>query len=576
MKPNKTNYWKPYFHILLHSDIPWLWYLADFIFGLIISAITVKLPQMTGSIMQGEIFDKGLIGTYVGVTCFSLLLSFFSTVMGSWIGLRTDCSLRKTVWNHILYLPMSIYQKYKPSSLISRVTKDTSSISYGISSCIGIVTNTWTIFLMLKNVYEMNHNMVISMIFVVPWLILVSIVTGRFSFKASQRTQEQFSDFTAVISERLANMKGIKLHSEEETEFEKGRAAAKRQYDAELYRAKVNLFSQPFIYTSEAFLKAFFLIFGGFLISRGELESGKFITIYMYLEMLPVFAIQYIFAYQAVKDSQGASVRAGELLLEETESLQTGEALKTISGDIRFQDVSFRYNDKPILSHATFTIPYGKTTAIVGPSGSGKTTILNLLERFYIPNEGYISYCGKDIRSFRLKDWRSKLCCVSQNTPLLSGTLLKNITYGMKQKLRQGQIEYAAKQAHSYEFINCLPQKFQTETGENGGLFSAGERQRIALTRAFIRNPEFLMLDEAICHLDAVNAAEVYHDVQKQMKSRSCVMVTHDMNTASKADHIIVMDYGTVCGEGTHKYLYETCGTYKKLYHLQNAEYSSL
>lgn len=328
---------------------------------------------------------------------------------------------------------------------------------------------------MLKNVYEMNHNMVISMIFVVPWLILVSIITGRFSFKASQRTQEQFSDFTALISERLSNMKGIKLHSEEETEFEKGRAAAKRQYDAELYRAKVNLFSQPFIYTSEAFLKAFFLIFGGFLISQGELESGEFITIYMYLEMLPIFAIQYIFAYQAVKNSQGASMRAGELLLEETESLQTGEALKTISGDIRFQDVSFRYNDKPVLSHATFTIPYGKTTAIVGSSGSGKTTILNLLERFYIPNEGYISYCGKDIRSFRLKDWRSKICCVSQSTPLLSGTLLKNITYGMKQKIGQEQVECAAKQAHSYEFINCLPQKFQTETGENGGLFSAGE-----------------------------------------------------------------------------------------------------
>lgn len=574
MKPNKTNDWKSYFHILLHSDIPWLWYLANFVFGLILSAISVKLPQITGSIMQGEIFDKGLIGTYAGVTCFSLLLSFFSTMMGSWIGLRTDRSLRKTMWNHILYLPMSTYRKYKPSSFISRVTKDTSGISYSISSCIGIITNTWTIFLMLKNVYEMNHTMVISMIFVVPWLILVSIVTGRFSFKASQRTQEQFSDFNAVISERLANMKGIKLHSEEETEFEKGRAAAKRQYDAELYRAKVNLFSQPFIYTSEAFLKAFFLIFGGFLINRGELESGEFITIYMYLEMLPVFAIQYIFAYQAVKDSQGASMRAGKLLLEQAEALQTGKPLKTISGDIHFQDVSFSYHDKPVLSHATFTIPHGKTTAIVGPSGSGKTTVLHLLERFYMPDKGSISCSGTDIRSFCLKDWRRALCYVSQNSPLLSGSLLKNITYGMKQKVGPEQVELAAKQAHSYGFVSCLPQKFQTEAGENGSRFSAGERQRIALTRAFIRNPEFLILDEAACHLDAVNAAEVYQDVQKQMKSRSCVMITHDMNTASKADHIIVMEHGTVCGEGSHPYLYETCDTYKKLYHLQNAEHS--
>ncbi|MFR8165839.1 MAG: ATP-binding cassette domain-containing protein [Enterocloster sp.] len=174
------------------------------------------------------------------------------------------------------------------------------------------------------------------------------------------------------------------------TELEKGREAARRQYEADLYQARVNLFSQPFIYTSEAFLKALFLIYGGFLISRGELESGEFITIYMYLEMLPVFAIQYIFAYQTLKETQGASMRAGQLLLEPAEDLQKGDSLETLCQDIRFQDVSFRYGDRPVLSRATFTVPAGTTTAIVGPSGSGKTTVLQLLERFFVPDEGCI------------------------------------------------------------------------------------------------------------------------------------------------------------------------------------------
>lgn len=304
MKRKNDQSWKPLAHILSACGIPWIWYLADFIFSLLISMVTVRLPQMTGAIMQGEIFDKGLLADYVGITVFSMLLAFFSTVFGSWISLHTDRVLRKKIWEHFLYLPMTIYQTYKPSSLISRITQDTSGISYGISSCIGVLTNTWTIFLMLKNVYHMSPRMVAAMAVVIPWLILVSVVTGRFAFRASCRTQERFSDFTAVIAERLSNIRGIRIHGEELTELEKGREAARRQYEADLYQARVNLFSQPFIYTSEAFLKALFLIYGGFLISRGELESGEFITIYMYLEMLPVFAIQYIFAYQTLKETQ--------------------------------------------------------------------------------------------------------------------------------------------------------------------------------------------------------------------------------------------------------------------------------
>lgn len=139
-----------------------------------ISMLTVRLPQITGAIMQGEIFDKGLIADYAGITLFSMLLSFLSTLFGLWIGFHTDQVLRKTLWNHFLYFPMSVYQASRPFSLISRITQDTSGISYGISSCIGVV---------------------------VPWLILVSLVTGRFAFKASCRAQEQFADFTAVITE---------------------------------------------------------------------------------------------------------------------------------------------------------------------------------------------------------------------------------------------------------------------------------------------------------------------------------------------------------------------------------------
>ena len=199
MIQKKLQAWRPFFHLLSVSGIPWIWYLADVLFGLVISMLTVCLPQITGAIMQGEIFDKGLIADYAGITLFSMLLSFLSTLFGSWIGFHTDQVLRKTLWNHFLYFPMSMYQACRPSSLISHITQDTSGISYGISSCIGVVTNTWTIFLMLKNVYDMNHKMVISMAVVVPWLILVSLVTGRFAFRFSAGERQRLALARALV-----------------------------------------------------------------------------------------------------------------------------------------------------------------------------------------------------------------------------------------------------------------------------------------------------------------------------------------------------------------------------------------
>lgn len=172
MIQKKLQAWRPFFHLLSVSGIPWIWYLADVLFGLVISMLTVCLPQITGAIMQGEIFDKGLIADYAGITLFSMLLSFLSTLFGSWIGFHTDQVLRKNLWNHFLYFPMSVYQACRPSSLISHITQDTSGISYGISSCIGVV---------------------------VPWLILVSLVTGRFAFRFSAGERQRLALARALV-----------------------------------------------------------------------------------------------------------------------------------------------------------------------------------------------------------------------------------------------------------------------------------------------------------------------------------------------------------------------------------------
>lgn len=585
MRGIKKQNWKSFFNLLGHSRIPWIWYMVNFALSLGISMLTVKLPQMTGEIMQGEIFDRRVIGTYVGVTLCSMAISFFSSVFDSWIRLSTDKKLQNTLLARILRLPLPAYQNMEPSSFITRVTKDTSGVSRGIANVLSLLTNTWTIFLMLKTVYEINVGMVLAMTAIIPWIVAVAALTGRYSFRAGNRMQESLAEFTSVIAERLSNIKGIKIHGEEEREWRMGMAAAKRQYEAEIYRAKVNACSQPFIYSSEAFLKALMLIYGGILISRKELEPGEFITMYLYLEMLPVFTIQYILIFQDMKGIQGAAVRAGEILREPGESVDRGVALERMDGDIVFRDVTFGYHEKMVLCHADFRIPAGKTTVIVGPSGSGKTTVLKLLERFYVPGGGKILLEGKelgeeegangatdaatDISSIRLRDWREKLGYVPQNAPLLSGTVWENLTYGWKRKGDAQSVVKAAEDANAYGFISRLPQRFETEAGEKGNRFSAGERQRLAIARALAKDPQCLLLDEATCNLDPYHASKVQESVGKLRGMRTCVIVAHDMKIARHADHIIVLEQGAVCGEGSHEQLYNTCDTYRSLVHMQ-------
>lgn len=576
MRQIKKQNWKSFFYLLGHSRIPWIWYIVNFVLGLGISMLMVKLPQMTGEIMQGEIFDRRVIGTYVGVTLCSMTISFFSSVFDSWIRLSTDKNLQNTLLARILRLPLPVYQDFEPSSFITRVTKDTSGISRGIANVLSLLTNTWTIFLMLKTVYEMNAGMVLAMAVIIPWIAVVAALAGRYSFIAGNRMQESLADFTSVITERLSNIKGIKIHGEEQTEWKTGLAAAARQYEAEIYRAKVNACSQPFIYSSEAFLKALMLIYGGILISRKELEPGEFITMYLYLEMLPVFTIQYILIFQDMKGIQGAAVRAGEILKESGECVDRGEALERIDGDIVFRDVTFGYHEKTVLCHADFRIPAGKTTAIVGPSGSGKTTVLKLLERFYVPGSGEILLNGKDIASIRLGEWREKLSYVPQNSPLLSGTIWENLTYGWNREGGAKSVVKAAEDASACEFISRLPRQFGTETGEKGNRFSAGERQRLAIARALAKDPQCLLLDEATCNLDPHQAAKVQEAIRKLMVLRTCVIVVHDMKIARNADHIVVLEHGTVCGEGCHEQLYETCDTYRNLVTRNNSDFDGL
>lgn len=565
----KKQTWGPFFKLLFKSKLPWKWYILNLILGIIISTVTVKLPQLAGEIMQGEIFDKKLIIKYVAITVLMAIITMFTGLFDSWINLNTDRNLEKSVWKKFIRIPMPFFSKLNPSSLISRVTSDAASVSYPLNNCFGLVNVTYSLVITLITVYNMNSKMVVAMLVLIPWVLIIAILPGSFMFNAKNKIQATYSEFTNFVTERLTNLHLIKSSCSEEFEIHQGIEAAKKQYKSEVYLAKINLISQPFTYSVEAFCKGLVLIYGGILVGKKQLQVGDLIAMLMYVEAIPNYIIQYIFCYQEIKKAQGATQKISEILDSESEKFERKKTFALPKGNIHFQGVSFSYAKENVLNNLNFIIPKGKVTAIVGPSGSGKTTILNILERFYTPKSGHVKFGNISIEDINLDEWRNAIGYVQQNSQLVSGSIWDNIVYGLNYKCKDDEVIRAAKLAKAYDFINDLPKGFNSDVGDLGSKLSGGERQRIAIARTIIKNPDYLLLDEATCNLDAQNEHEVQIALNNLMKGRTTVVVAHNIKTVANADNIIVLDKGEIKTAGHHEKLYKENSLYRKYFDLQ-------
>ncbi|MDQ0230431.1 ABC-type multidrug transport system fused ATPase/permease subunit [Metabacillus malikii] len=263
----------------------------------------------------------------------------------------------------------------------------------------------------------------------------------------------------------------------------------------------------------------------------------------------------------------GATDRIQQILKINCEKSEKSNQVENhLYQSIIFQNVSFSYSDEEqILKDNNLHIPAGKTTAIVGPSGSGKTTLFSLLEQFYPIDKGDILLGNQNISDFSLASWRSNIGYVSQESPIMSGTILDNITYGLNKDISIQQIEKAAAQANAMEFITRLPNGINTEVGERGIMLSGGKRHRIAIARALIRNPQILLLDEATSNLDGGSERLVQEALEHLMKGRTTLIIAHRLSTVINADQIVVLEDGEITGVGTHQELLAEHVLYHKL-----------
>ncbi len=551
---------------LVHrAKVPWYLFFLSFISDALSATLFVKLPVLLGDIMQGEIFSGGEITQYGLMSLAQVAFAFFAVTVFNWVDLKIGISAGVGIWNKIIQLPMRALDREKPSTLTSRVTDDSTGISLTISGFFNCLSTLYTIVLVYIEMFKMSTSLSLILLAVPVWLVISMAIIGGMSARAQQKIQDTLSAFTSYLSVRLPNMRIIKAFGMQDKERELGNEKIETQYHASMTMVGVSALAYALQSISTVICNVVVLVYGSYQVATGNMDVGNLITFFLFVTQgdFASYSEMLLMYYQNVRLGLGASAKIMEMMELQDEQVEREKSFTVPEGELAFNHVTFAYEERPVLKDVSFAIPSGKTTAIVGTNGSGKTTLLKLLERFYSPDSGEITYGGENIERFHLNEWRDSVGYVVQNSPLLKGTVAENIAYGMEQP-QQEEIEQAAKEAGAYDFIMKMDKTFQSEVGELGGQLSGGQRQKLAIARALVAHPDMVLLDEATCGLDACSERELQETLGKTLAGKTVVMVAHSVDAVRNADQIVVLDQGQVVGTGNHESLLESCEAYRK------------
>jgi ATP-binding cassette, subfamily B, bacterial AbcA/BmrA len=403
------------------------------------------------------------------------------------------------------------------------------------------------------------------MLTALPLMMLFLFPLGRKMRSISKGLQNETASFTAVLSQMLSEVRLVKSSNAEEREYANGKKGINSLFQFGLKEAKVQALIVPLMSLVLMVMLVIIIGYGGVRVSSGALTAGDLVAFLLYLFqiMMPVGQLANFFTQ--LQKAIGATERIITTLEFEEEDSTTGRVLSHAKQPITVEQLSFAYEKGETILHGlNFTLQTGKVTAIVGPSGGGKTTLFSLLERFYRPSEGTIRIGGEPISQFSLKSWRSQIGYVSQESPLIAGTIRENICYGIDKDVSDEELKRIAKMAYADQFIDEFPDGYETEVGERGVKLSGGQRQRIGIARALIRDPQILMLDEATSSLDSTSEIYVQKALENLMAGRTTLVIAHRLSTVVDADLILFIEKGRITGRGTHEELYQSHEMYRE------------
>ncbi|AMW98060.1 ABC transporter ATP-binding protein [Rummeliibacillus stabekisii] len=569
MKQEKNQKgWRPFLQLVQQANPPKLLISIAILLSLVTTGVGLLVPLFTKNLVNdfsiSAINAKSISFLVVAILA-QALASGFSIYLLNRIGQTVVASIRDRLWKKLLVLPVSYFDEHPSGETVSRMTNDTSVVKDLISDHLanfvaGIISIVGSIIVL----FILDWKMTLVMFIAIPIAAAILVPLGKKMYKIAKGTQDETAKFTAVLQQVLSEIRLVKSSNAEEVEYANGRRGITNLFNFGLREAKVQSLIGPIISLVMMTLLVLLLGYGGMRVSSGALTAGSLVAFIMYLFQIIMPMAQMASFFTHFQKATGATERIIDIL-ELAPEPNAADDVEHVDADLKVEHVNYSYNEKDTILHdINFTIQSGKVTAIVGPSGSGKTTLFSLFERYYQPNSGRITIGDKSINDFSLTSWRSHIGYVSQESPIVSGTIRDNICYGLRREVTDEEIQTVAKMAYADQFIADLPNGYSTEVGERGMKLSGGQRQRIAIARAFLRNPEILMLDEATSSLDSKSEKVVQQALNDLMNGRTTIVIAHRLSTVIDSDQIIFLEKGKITGSGTHAELYQSHPLYKE------------
>ena len=516
--------------------------------------------------------DRLLLITCLWIPCVFLvrgISSYANSYLINLTGLRVLEAIRVDMFVKLQGLPLSFFKKNRSGDLLARLTNDTEILRQVlVQSSDDMVKQPATlIFAIGVLVYNSihNHSFFVAIIALIslPACVAVIRLAGKRLAVRAQALQKQGGDLTATLTETLQSPLEIRAYNLQARQIAQFRYSIREMLKLNLKVVKYRQFISPSIEVVAAVCIAIALFFG----VRAGLTLPEFLTLAtaLYMSYDPIKKLGNI---HSLFQQGAASLDRMEFVLHQPDSLPDPSAplpFRNPQHSIRFDNVSFAYEEEPVLQQINVEIAMGQVVALVGPSGAGKTTLANLIPRFYDPQSGSITIDGTDVRKFGKNDLRSHIAVMPQMPALFIGTIMENIRIGRLDATEAEVIE-AARKAHADDFIrNTLADGYQTQVGERGDQLSGGQRQRIAIARAFLRNAPILILDEATSALDSESESMVQQALTELVKGRTTFIIAHRFSTISIADRILVFENGRIVADGTHEQLGKSSLIYQSM-----------
>ncbi len=495
----------------------------------------------------------------------------------SWLGERVSADIRLSVFNHLLTLHPHYFEENRSGEIMSRLTTDTTLLQTVIGSSASMaLRSSLTAVGGLILLFITNLKLSLLVLVSVPLVLLPIILFGRRVRALSRKSQDSIADVGSHAGEIIQQIKTVQSYTQEQRE-----QRAFSNHVEEAFDIAKSRISQRAILIAVVIIITFgsiatMLWVGGNDVLNGAMSAGDLAAFVFYAIIVAGSVGTISEVIGDVQRAAGAAERLFELLSEKSEIIvpDTPKPLVDTQPSMHFNNVSFYYPSRPdqaALNGFSLKISQGKSLALVGPSGAGKSTVFELIQRFYDPNVGDISYGNTNIREASPSDLRSQIAVVAQQPMLFSADVLHNIRYG-NPNASQDQVIAAAKAANAHDFISDLPNGYDSFLGEHGVRLSGGQKQRIAIARAILKDPKILLLDEATSALDAESEHRVQQALENLMKNRTTVVIAHRLATIRQADQIAVMEGGRLIAQGTHNELLTSCKLYKRLSELQFQE----